>query len=107
MLAAFDLMVRPLVDEDSRVQLGDGEWLCEDLNIVNDFMGLEATAGGDNNFGIRIDNSSSELFGRKTAKHNGMDGSDPITSPSGKEGLRDHGHVYNDSISFSDSLFFE
>jgi len=70
-------------------------------------VGLQSAAGGDDGFGLAIDNPARQFLGCKSPEDDGMDGSYPSTGVGGEEGFGDHGHIDDDPISFFNSVIFE
>lgn len=81
--------------------------LLQYLHVIDYFVWLESTTCSYNDFWLTICDSAWQFFSRKASKNYRVNGPNSSTGPSSKQGLRDHGIIDDDSVSFGNTLFFE
>lgn len=96
-----------MTDQHRAVVLGLVDGLGQNRDVVDFLVGLEAATCSHDHFGPTVHYPISQLFCSKSSENDGMDGSDPSTSPRSEQSLGNHRQVDDYAVALDHSLTFE
>ena len=73
----------------------------------DDAAAAETAVGGDDQFGLAIENAVGHRLGAEAAEDDGMDRADAGAGEHGDGGFRDHGQINDDAVALLDAVAFE
>jgi hypothetical protein len=73
----------------------------------DDAAAAESAVGGDDEFGLAVENAVGHGLGAEAAEDDGMDGADAGAGEHGDGGFRDHGQIDDDAVAFLDAVALE
>ena len=86
-----------------RLMVGHVDGLINKRLIGKLFFAFNGTGGRDEYLRLGMINADGQFIGGKTSKNDGMNGTQPGTCQHGNGCLWNHWHIYNNSITFSDT----